>query len=236
MRIFCCPSGRVTHHSYNEWKGTIIAARLPDGSTVSLATTYGVPKVISSISNANPAVASSAAHGLANGDLVVLSSGWQRLNDRVIRVSGSASGAFNIEGQDTTSVQYYPAGSSAGSATPISAWTQISQILEFTTSGGDQQFANFSFLDEDFERQLPTITSAQSITIGIADDPSLPGYIALKAASMTRANRALRLTLPDGSTIFYNGIVSLNETPTLSKGQVMQVRATFSLQSRPTRY
>ncbi len=230
------PAWAQTHHSYNEWKGTIIAARLPDGSTVSIATTYGAAKTITSISNANPAVATAAAHGFANGDLVVISSGWQRLNERVIRVASSAAGTFNLEGQDTTSTQYYPTGSSAGSATPISTWTQISQILEFTTSGGDQQFANFSFLEEDFERQLPTITSAQSITIGIADDPSLPGYIALKAASMTRANRAIRLTLPDGSTIFYNGIVSLNETPTLSKGQVMQVNATFSLQSRPTRY
>ena len=37
-------------------------------------------------------------------------------------------------------------------------------------------------------------------------------------------------------SMLYNGIVSLNETPTLTKGQVMQVRATFSLQSKPTRY
>ena len=34
----------------------------------------------------------------------------------------------------------------------------------------------------------------------------------------------------------YNGYVSFNETPTLTKGQVMQVTATFSLQGRPVRY
>ena len=60
-----------------------MAARLPDGSTVSLAATYGAAKTITSISNANPAVATAAAHGFANGDLVVINSGWQRLNDRI---------------------------------------------------------------------------------------------------------------------------------------------------------
>lgn len=213
-----------------------MSARLPDGSTVSLATTYASAKTISAVSNANPGVASSVAHGYSNGDLVELVSGWQRLNEKIIRVAGQVTDAFNLEGQDTSSTTRYPAGTGGGTARKISAFTQITQILEFTTTGGDQQYANFGYLEEDFERQLPTITSAQSITIGIADDPTLAGYIALKAASDSRALTALKLTLPDGSLILYNGIFSLNETPKLVKGQVMQVTATFSLQARPTRY
>lgn len=213
-----------------------MSARLPDGAAVAIATTYAAAKTITAISNASPAVASSVAHGYTNGDFLVVASGWPRVNERIIRVSNSVADAFSLEGIDATDPTRYPAGAGAGSARKVTAWTPITQILEFTTSGGDQQFTNFSYLEEDFERQLPTITSAQSITIGIADDPTQPGYIALKAASDVRAMRALRLTLPDGSILLYNGIVSLNETPTLTKGQVMQVRATFSLQSKPTRY
>lgn len=213
-----------------------MAARLPDGSTVEIATGYGAAKTITGITNANPAVATAAAHGFANGDFVEILSGWQRLNERIIRVSGAAAGAFNLEGMNTENQQHYPTGTAAGSARQITQWTQIPQVLSFDTTGGDQQFATFSYLEEDFERQLPTVTSSQSITIGIADDPTLPGYLALKAASETRALRGFRLTLPNGSRILYNGIVSLNETPQLTKGQVMQVKATFSLQSRPTRY
>jgi hypothetical protein len=93
-----------------------------------------------------------------------------------------------------------------------------------------------SFLEQNFETQIPTVTSAMSISIGIADDPSLSGYIALKAAADQRAIRALRLQLPDGSFILYNGYVSFNETPTVTKGQVMQVKATLSLLARPVRY
>ncbi len=46
----------------------------------------------------------------------------------------------------------------------------------------------------------------------------------------------MKVALPNGSVILYNGYVSFNETPTLTKGQVMQVRATISLQGRPVRY
>lgn len=213
-----------------------MAARLPDGAIVSLATTYGTAKTVSGISNANPGVATSTAHGLANGALVSVTSGWSNLNNRVVRVAGTATNTFNLDGIDTTSVTQYPAGSGGGSVQEITGFTQIAQIMGFSTSGGEQQFATFSFLEQNFDTQIPTTLSAQSITLDIADDPTLPGYQALKAASDARAIRALRLSMPDGSFILYQGYVSFNETPSVTKGSVMQVRATFSLQGRPVRY
>ena len=83
---------------------------------------------------------------------------------------------------------------------------------------------------------MPTQASAQSIAISIADDPTLPGFIAVKAAAETRSPRALVVTLPNNSVILYNGIVSLDETPSLTKNSVMAVKSTFSLQGRPVRY
>ena len=213
-----------------------MAARLPDGAIVALATTYGAAKSISGITNANPGVVTATAHGFTNGALVAHTSGWSNLNNKIVRVAGAATNAYNLDGIDTSSTTLYPAGSGNGSAQEITAWTQITQIMDFTTNGGDQQFTNFSFLEQNFETQVPTVTSAQSITIKIADDPSLSGYIALKAAADQRATRALRLTLPDGSFILYNGYVSFNETPSVGKGQVMQVTATLSLLARPVRY
>ena len=46
----------------------------------------------------------------------------------------------------------------------------------------------------------------------------------------------LKATLPNGSIILYNGYVSLNQTPSFTKGQLMVVKATFSLQGLPIRY
>lgn len=164
-----------------------MAVTLPNGVIFSLGTTMETAKTVSAISNANPAVATAAAHGFANGDIILLNSGWQKINDRLFRVASQAAGTFELAGQDTTSTTLYPNGTSAGSARKVSVWTQITQVLECTTSGGEMQFATYSFLENDFESQIPTQHSAQSLTMSIADDPTLTGYAALKKAAAERA-------------------------------------------------
>ncbi|MNU07907.1 Phage tail protein [compost metagenome] len=48
--------------------------------------------------------------------------------------------------------------------------------------------------------------------------------------------RAVRITLPSQSSILYNGYVTLNKTPTLTKNEIMGLQATVSLTSEPMRY
>ena len=213
-----------------------MAVQLPNGVVFSLGTTIDAAKTVSSISNANPAVATSTAHGFANGDIILLNSGWQKLNDRLLRVANQASGTFELAGQDTTSATLYPTGTSAGTAKKVSAWTQITQVLECSTSGGEMQFATYSFLENDFESQIPTQHSAMSLQLSIADDPTLAGYAALKKAAADRAAVPVRAQMPGGSVIYYMGYVSFNETPTMTKNNVMACNATVSLQSLPVRY
>ncbi len=213
-----------------------MSVSLPNGVIVSLATAYAAAKNFTSLTNANPGVATSPAHGLTNGALIEVKSGWQGINERIMRVADAAAGAFALEGVNTSSLVRYPAGTGAGSVREITAFTQITQVLETSSSGGEMQFANYSFLENDFEAQIPTQASAQSMTFTIADDPTLAGYKALQAAAETRDVCALRIMFPKGSMILYNGYVSFNETPTMTKGEVMGVQATFSLLSRPVRY
>lgn len=209
---------------------------LPNGATLKLATVYGSAISITAASNANPAVLTAAAHGLANGDLVEVTSGWSRINNRIYRVSLSAAGTFALEGLDSSNTTTYTPGGGVGSVRKINTLTQITQILETTSSGGEMGFTEVSLLENDFSTQLPTQASAQSIAISIADDPTLAGFIAVKAAAETRSPRALVVTLPNNSVILYNGIVSLDETPSLTKNSIMAVKSTFSLQGRPVRY
>jgi hypothetical protein len=209
---------------------------VPDGSTLSLGTAFGSAKTITAITNANPAVASATAHGFTAGDIVVITSGWERLNNRIARVASPTTDAFTLEGFDTSDTDLYPAGTSAGTATEVTAFTQITQILGVTTSGGEQQFATVSPLESEFEIQIPTNYSAQSLALEIADDPTLAGYTAIKAAAESRAVRPLLMLNKNGSKIYYYGYVSLNETPTKNKGQVDTVASSFALLSRPTRY
>ena len=209
---------------------------LPNGATLKLATVYGSAISITAASNASPAVLTAAAHGLANGDLVEVTSGWSRINNRIDRASLAAAGTFALEGLDSSNTTTYTPGGGVGSVRKINTLTQITQILETTSSGGEMGFTEVSLLENDFSTQLPTQASAQSIAISIADDPTLAGFIAVKAAAETRSPRALVVTLPNNSVILYNGIVSLDETPSLTKNSIMAVKSTFSLQGRPVRY
>lgn len=213
-----------------------MAVSLPNGVLFAIGTTIDTEKAVSAISSANPAVASSAAHGYANGDLIVLRSGWNRANDRVYRVADQAANAFSLEGLDTTDAKQFPLGSSAGGARKVSGLTQIQQVLECTTSGGEMQFAQYSFLENDYESQIPTQSSAMTLTLSIADDPTLPGYIALKKAAASRSPVPLRAQMPNGSVILYYGYLSFNETPSMTKNNVMACQATFSLTAPPVRY
>lgn len=143
---------------------------------------------------------------------------------------------FKGERINTTSTSLYPAGSGAGSVRKITAWTQITQVLEFEATGGEQQFTTYSFLEEDVERQIPTVKSAQGLTMTIGDDVSLPWYSIMAAANDDRLQRAVRIALPSGSQILYDGIVTMNKTPTMTKNEIMGLQATVSLTAEPTRY
>lgn len=80
----------------------------------------------------------------------------------------------------------YPAGGGIGSAKKVLAWQQIQQVMNPTTSGGEQQFVAFQFLEDDGQRQMPTVRSAQSFSMPIADDPNLPQWAAIEAADQRR--------------------------------------------------
>lgn len=214
-----------------------MSVSLPNGVILALATAYAAADTVSALTNASPPVATtSAAHGITTGAFLEITSGWARINQRIARAAAASASVVSYEGFNTTSTTDYPAGGGTGSIREITAWTQIAQILDLTTSGGDMQFVNYSFLEQDFESQLPTQASPMSIALTIADDASLAGYAALKAAAGTRELVALKATLPSGSIILYNGYVSFNETPTMTKNQLMGVKATFSLQGLPVRY
>jgi hypothetical protein len=213
-----------------------MAVSLPNGAVVSIASVYAAPVTVTAISNADPAVASAVGHGFANGDIVEITSGWSRLNSRVARVAGVTVDTFQLEGINTTSTNLYPTGGGAGSVRKVGAWQQITQVLEFTTSGGEQQFVTYSFLEEDVEHQIPTVKSASSFAMTIGDDAELPWYGILSDANDDRIPRAVSVVLPSGSAIYYNGYVTLNKTPTLTKNELMGLQSTVSLTSEPMRY
>ncbi|HEY0063150.1 MAG TPA: phage tail protein [Telluria sp.] len=212
-----------------------MAVSLPNGIILALATAYAASIPVTAASNASEAVLT-ATNTLVAGDYFEFTSGWSNANNRIFRAKSPSGTTVIAEGLDTTLVALFPAGSGTGSIRKINTWTQITQIMGCTSSGGEPQYQNYSFLEQNFDSQIPTTTSAQSLALEIADDPLLAGYQALKVVAQTRATTALRASLPAGGFILYNGIFAFDETPSLSKGNLMSVKAGVALQGRPMRY
>lgn len=214
-----------------------MSVRVPNGSTIEIASSYGSSKTMSALSNGDPATAIlEVSHGVALGDIIEVTSGWSRLNNKIIRAQANSDEEVILEGVDTSDTVAYPAGGGAGTVREITGWQQLLQVLTSTSQGGEQQFLTYQFLEDDAQKQIPTFKNASSLTLSIADDPTLPGYILAAQANDDRLPRAVRITLPDGSVLLYNCYISLNKTPTLTVNELMACQVTLSQLAEVMRY
>lgn len=211
--------------------------RLPNGATLAIASGLAAAKAISAFSNANPGVMTlEAAHGIATGELFVVSNSWSRTNGRVFKAGTVATNDVPVASLNTTDTSKFPAGSGVGTVREISGWTQIIGVLNFQSEGGEQQFTTVQPLEDEDQTRLPTTRSPQGINLSVGDDTSLAWYALAQAASDSGDAVAMKLTLKNGNIILYNGILTLNETPQLTVNQVMALQMTYSLSGRPVRY
>lgn len=213
-----------------------MSVQLPNGSTLEIAASYGPVTDIDALSNASPAVAQlSASHAVASADFLEITSGWSRLTDKVVKVGTVSVNNVPLLGQDTTDTGAYPAGAGIGTAREILTWTQLQQILELTTDGGEQNFLTYQFLESDAQKRIPTFKAPSGLTLLVADDDSLAGYQLAATANDDRLPRAIRITLPDDDLILMNGFITLNKTPRMTINELMAVEVTISLLNEPVR-
>lgn len=211
---------------------------IPNGSVVHIASSYGDAISMTAVSNADPAVATlESSHTISTGDFMEMDSGWSKLNDRVMRAGAVAGNNIPIEGFDATNTTQFPSGSGVGSVREITGWTQLTQILEFSGEGGEQQFLPYQFLESDAERRIPTFKSAVGVNIVVADDDTLAGYLLAKEANDDRVARAVRITKPNGGLILFSAFITLAPMPTLEINQLARAQVTLSLENpEPTKY
>jgi hypothetical protein len=214
-----------------------MAFTISTGTAVSIAKTYGTAVSMTAITNAAEAVATlGAGHGVVVGDWLEITSGWGRLNGRIVRVKTVATNDVTLEAINTTSTTLYPAAGGTGSIRRITVWDDVAQIKELSLSGGDQQFADITTLADVVSKQIPTIRNAQALTIQAFDDPSLAYYATVVAYADTSTQAAVRLSMPNGSKIVANGYWSIKKVPEVARNEALVTSIDMSIVSEPTRY
>lgn len=213
-------------------------ARTPTGTITSVATTFGSDITINSISNAaEGVVTTAAAHGLADGDIVMVESGWSRINMRAFRVSSASGSSLKLEGEDTSNTSLFPIGGGGGKLRKVTAWVQLDRTLNHSSSGGEAKTVNVKFIESENEIVLNDGFSAIQRTFDMdADQLGTAGYNALKSYTQTGKDTVIRQSTPGNTFTLIVGKVSLSEEVVLNDGQVMVVRGSIAAQSRSTRY
>lgn len=206
---------------------------LPNGSSVYVQKSKDTELAFEIISNAKDAVVTlKTDHGLVAGDEVIITSGWSKINNavaKVIKVNNMDVTLGNINTNDTKS---FPEGEGKGTLTKITAWERLPQVKEVATEGGEQQFTQIQFLDDDAERQLPTIKSAKSKSFTIAHDSSLPIYALLEELDLTNEIVAMKMYVPKAKETRYDAVrVSFDPTPATTINEIETVKISMTVES-----
>lgn len=208
----------------------------PEGSSQQFSSTFAAAKTISAITNANPAVATSTAHGYATGDEILLTSGWEDATDSVYKIEVVDANSFKVLGLDTSNTGFFPAGSGAGTAQKISGWTSIPQVLTISASGGDARFTDVAPLAKRNAIKIPTGFNAVSVTLTLAHDASNVNYQTMVGISRALTKVAFKQVISGGSVTYGYGYMNVSEFPKLNNNSVNQVDAAMTVLGRSISY
>ena len=208
----------------------------PEGSKFYFSTTFASAKTITALTNADPAVATSVAHGYSDLDEILLSSGWEDATDTVFQVDQLTADTFEIEGLNSVDTNFYATGTGIGTAQKISGWTEIPQVLTIATQGGDARFTTISPIARRNSINVPTGFNPTSISLTLGHDPANANYKTMLGISRALTKVAFKMVLSGGAVTYGYGYMSVSEAPSLNVNQANTVSAAISLLGRAISY
>lgn len=212
-------------------------AQVPTGSTYFVASTIAAAKTVSAVTNATEAVVTSTAHGYSNGDIVIMYSGWGRLNKRAFRIKSVTADTFVLEGCNTVSTTYFPSGTGIGTVQKVSAWTQVTGVMNPSTSGGEPKKVTYKYVESDVEYSINDGFTATDYKLDLdADMIGGAGYTSLQTLTDVQTDTVLKIVTRSGSFNLIPCTVALNEAVNIQEGQINKVSAAFNGNNRTVRY
>ena len=208
--------------------------QLPNGSTVQMSNVIGTPSAFTAATNAADVelTFATAPTGIAEGDIVLITSAWAGINNLVAKVKTVATTKITLDGVDTTDVNDYPAGAGAGTMAKITSWVALPLITGVNVSGGDQQTSSFQPLQLDRAITLNTFKNGITQAFTVTHDSSDPIRPLLEKADKSQSIVAVNFYNPRAKeTRLYSAQVSFAKIPSAEVNNVEVVVVTYALQS-----
>jgi hypothetical protein len=200
---------------------------------VAVQTALASAKTITAITKANPGVATSVAHGYADGDILLLKvSGMIEANHMLVRVAAKTTDTFQLEGVDTTLFNTFVSGTAEKPTFGAAAAT----ITSVSSSGGDVKAIDITTIHDDTDREQPGNKSAITYSFDNLWDPADPALIELRKADLVKGERAVQITFASGAKVYFNCYPSASLAPGGSKGEAVTTPTSFKLRGPITPY
>ena len=178
------------------------------GVRVELGATYGTAIAITSVTNANPAVASAAAISLLDGsagyfDLV---QGMVQLTGQAARVKTPTATTFTMQGLNTLSFPVY----TSGSFYPVLTWVTLAEATSYSIGGGAPTKLDTTTLLDVIKQEENGLLAVQTLNMKLLAQTIPTAALALiESAAQSGTKVVVRITLADGSVRVCYGEPSL---------------------------
>ena len=175
------------------------------GSTLSISSGTGAAKTITAITVGNPAIVTSTAHGLANGDVVTLAGivgTMSSLNGSTRVVSNVTANTFALLDANTSALAY----TSGGTATP-QTFTRINGVMSFSGLDGAPSELDTTDLDSTAMEYIAGLIDEGKFSFDVKILNTDAGQLALRAARASSAIKTIKLVLPDAAVATFAVLV-----------------------------
>lgn len=175
---------------------------------VEIQATLDTAKTITAITKANPGVATSASHGYANGDTVVLAiDGMVELNGVACRVANVAANTFELEGIDTTSFGTF----SSGTAKEVLTWDTFASLQNIELPNQEVAKIDVTTLHDTQRQETLGLPGAVSGTMSGLFAPTEVAVTNMRNATRASSPRAFRITFETQQKAIFNADVSAGQ-------------------------
>ena len=175
---------------------------------VEVSKTETAAKTVTAVTQANPGVATSAAHGLSDGAVGYFNAvtGMVNLEGQAVRIDAPATDTFTLQSINTASFPAF----TAGTFVPVTAWSTLSRAASYDIGGGDADKIDTTVLLDAIKQEANGLLAAQTVKFDLkldtTDDEAL-GLVV--AAAVSQAYLVFRITLADGAQRVFRGQPSM---------------------------
>lgn len=201
-------------------------ARIGTNMSVKVESTLDSAKTVTAITKADPGVVTSAAHGLANGDVVLfaVSAGMVELDGQAVRIANVATDTFELESLDTSDYSTF----TAGTCQEVSAWHTLSNAQQITMPDGTPNKIDITALIDKTRQYAYGLPDAPDGSISGIYDPANAGVQAVKTATKANGDLVFRVEWAGGQYTIFNALVSGGSGFDLAQNNAATAKISFT--------